>query len=135
MYYELIFTIKLISHIHHLTQLLFVFCFCFGVFCCGFLFCFYLVRTVQFYSLSKFSLHNIVLSAIVTMFYIRSSNLIYLTTKCLKHFYQPFPTFTYHPHHTPYPFPFFLSPGYHHSTLCFSEFYLFIYLFILVSHK
>ena len=50
------------------------------------------VRTFKFNSLSKFQLHNTVLSAIVTMFYIRSSDLIHLIGESL-YSYQPLPIF------------------------------------------
>ena len=44
------------------------------------------VRRFKFYSISKYKLCNIVLSAIVTMLYIRSSDLIHLITASLHSF-------------------------------------------------
>ena len=41
----------------------------------------FLVRTFKFYSFSKFQLCNTVLSTLVTMFYIKSSDLIHLILK------------------------------------------------------
>ena len=43
----------------------------------------FLVRTFKFYSPSKFQFNSIVLSTMVTMFYIRSSDLIHLIAKSL----------------------------------------------------
>ena len=44
------------------------------------------VRTFNFCSISRFQLYNTVLSAVVTMFYIRSSDLIHSITECSYHF-------------------------------------------------
>ena len=51
-----------------------------------FTFFFFLVRIFTFHSLSKFPLNNTVLSTIVTMFYIRSSELIHFVTENLYRF-------------------------------------------------
>lgn len=57
---------------------------------CLLLFFLFLVRTFKFYFLSKFQLHNTVLSTIVTMSHIRSSGLIPLIIEFVP-FYQPRP--------------------------------------------
>lgn len=54
---------------------------------------FFLVRTFKFYFLTNFS-YKIVLSVVVTMLYLRSSNLIHLITESLDpftnlYFHQP----------------------------------------------
>ena len=51
-----------------------------------FLFVFLLVKTLKFHSFSKFQLNNVVLSTVVTIFYIRSSYVIY--PKKIKTGYQ-----------------------------------------------
>jgi len=48
--------------------------------------CVCVLRTFKFCSLSKFQLHNPVLSTIITMFYIRSSDLIFLIIENLYPF-------------------------------------------------
>lgn len=70
---------------------------------------FFGVRTLKFHSLSKFQLYNAVLSAAVTVLYIRSSGLIRLITEICT-VYLPLPIFL-----TPIP-----APSDHLSTLCFS---------------
>ena len=76
--------------------------------------------TFKFYSVSKFQLYSTVLSTIVTMFYIRYSDLIHLIA-------ESFYLFT-----SLSLFPLSLTPGNHFSTLCFCFCFFKIYLFIAV---
>ena len=69
------------------------------------------VRTIQFYSLSKLQLYNLVLLAIITMLCIRSSNAIHLTSESLYPFTSLYLFF-------PPP-----APG-NHFLYCFYEFNL-----------
>ena len=59
------------------------------------------VRTLTFYSLSKFQLYSIILSTIITMLYIRPADLIHLVTGS-----GLLPTFLY----SPRPIPGFWQP-------------------------
>lgn len=74
-----------------------------------------LARTLKFYSLGKFLLHNTVLSAIVTTLYVRSSYFIHLITESL----YPFTNITSRFSSTP-------APSNHHSIVCFCEFNFFL---------
>lgn len=82
------------EHIHHLIYLSLFF-----------------MRTFKFYSLSKFYLQNIMFFIVVSMFYIRSSELIHLIAESL----YPFTNLPISP-------PWLPAPGNHFSLLCFYVF-------------
>ena len=80
-----------------------------------FSFMLFLMRTFKFYSLGKFQLYSTVLSTVVTMFYITSSDLTPLFILQLK-VCTLLSTSPYFPHSP--------SPGNHFSTLCLYVFFV-----------
>ena len=73
-----------------------------------------MVKTFKISSLTNFQVYNTVLSAIITMLYVRSPELINLITECLYPLIQYLPISLHPP-----------ALGNHGSTLCSSEFSFF----------